>query len=85
MPEEFEDFEDFLILDDEEEGTNSENVRKKDTFRLPKFGISRSSLEKTNDEKLLEILKKPYNNQSDILDYQIPSSSNEKYQTFCGT
>ena len=36
-------------------------------------------------ERLLEILKKPYNNQSDILDYQIPSSSNEKYQTFCGT
>ena len=36
-------------------------------------------------ERLLEILKKPYNNQSDILDYQIPSSSYEKYQTFCGT
>ena len=36
-------------------------------------------------ERLLEILKKPYDNQSDILDYQIPSSSNEKYQTFCGT
>ena len=36
-------------------------------------------------ERLLEILKKPYHNQSDILDYQIPSSSNEKYQTFCGT
>ena len=43
MSEDFEDFEDFLILDDEEEETNSENVRKKDTFRLPKFGISRSS------------------------------------------
>tara|TARA_B100000401_G_scaffold356981_1_gene254490 strand:- start:1170 stop:2624 length:1455 start_codon:yes stop_codon:yes gene_type:complete len=36
-------------------------------------------------ERLLEILKKPYHNQSDILDYQIPSSSYEKYQTFCGT
>ena len=36
-------------------------------------------------ERLLEILKKPYNNQSDILDYQIPPSSDEKYQTFCGT
>ena len=36
-------------------------------------------------ERLLEILKKPYNNQSDILDYQIPSSSYKKYQTFCGT
>ena len=36
-------------------------------------------------ERLLEILKKPYNNQSDILDYQIPLSSDEKYQTFCGT
>ena len=35
--------------------------------------------------KFLAILKKPYSEQKDILDYQVPSSSNEKYQTFCGT
>jgi len=35
--------------------------------------------------QLLEILKKPYIEQKNITDYQIPSVSTEKYQTFCGT
>ena len=35
--------------------------------------------------KLLEILKNPYLYQENIADYQIPSNSNENYQTFCGT
>jgi len=35
--------------------------------------------------KILEILNKPYNEQKDIADYQSPSISDEKYQTFCGT
>ena len=35
--------------------------------------------------KLIEILKTPYTQQKDILDYQAPSPLNEKYQTFCGT
>ena len=34
--------------------------------------------------KLLVILKKPYNNQDNIMNYQSPSSNNN-YQTFCGT
>jgi len=35
---------------------------------------------------LLAILKNPYENQSNIDDYQLPApSSSEKYQTFCGT
>jgi Uncharacterized conserved protein len=33
----------------------------------------------------LKILNKPYLEQKDIIDFQIPSSSNQKYQTFCGT
>ena len=37
-------------------------------------------------KKLLTILKNPYNNQNNIEEYQTPApSSNEKYQTFCGT
>ncbi len=37
-------------------------------------------------KKLLAILKNPYNNQNNIEEYQVPApSSNEKYQTFCGT
>ncbi len=37
-------------------------------------------------KKLLAILKNPYDNQNNIEEYQLPDrSSNEKYQTFCGT
>jgi len=35
--------------------------------------------------QLVKILKDPYTQKEDILDYQIPSNSDEKYQTFCGT
>ena len=35
--------------------------------------------------KILEILSKPYIEQEEIYDYQSPSTSSEKYQTFCGT
>ncbi len=35
--------------------------------------------------QLIEILKRPYSQQKNILEYQIPSSSDESYQTFCGT
>ena len=35
--------------------------------------------------QLLKILKEPYVEQENITDYQIPSVSSKKYQTFCGT
>jgi len=35
--------------------------------------------------RLIDILKEPYNQKKNILDYQVPSPSNKKYQTFCGT
>ena len=35
--------------------------------------------------KLIDILSKPYITHEDIKDYQQPSRSSEKYQTFCGT
>ena len=35
--------------------------------------------------KLIEILKKPYTEQNNIVDYQARSHLTEKYQTFCGT
>ena len=34
--------------------------------------------------KLLSVLKKPYSSQETIEDYQLPSTNNS-YQTFCGT
>ena len=35
--------------------------------------------------QLIEILREPYTQHKDILNYQVPSPINEKYQTFCGT
>jgi uncharacterized protein YdiU (UPF0061 family) len=35
--------------------------------------------------QLIEILQNPYKLQDNIHDYQIPSNSDKKYQTFCGT
>ncbi len=35
--------------------------------------------------QFIEILNQPYTKNEDILDYQIPSNLDEKYQTFCGT
>ena len=35
--------------------------------------------------KLLEVLKDPFSEQKDIINFQVPSNSNKKYQTFCGT
>ena len=35
--------------------------------------------------KLLEVLNNPYSEQKNIEEYQIPSVTNTKYQTFCGT
>ena len=36
--------------------------------------------------KLLVVLKKPYESQNSIIDFQSPAPSNDKaYQTFCGT
>ena len=38
-----------------------------------------------NLETELENLKDPYSQQKNIINYQIPSNSEKKYQTFCGT
>ena len=35
--------------------------------------------------KILKILDKPYVEQKEMVNYQLPSKSSEKYQTFCGT
>tara|TARA_B100001121_G_C18671195_1_gene613945 strand:- start:529 stop:1980 length:1452 start_codon:yes stop_codon:yes gene_type:complete len=44
---------------------------------------NKNDLEPIN--KLLEILKKPYSEQKDILDFQSLPLLDKKYQTFCGT
>ena len=35
--------------------------------------------------RLIKILNNPYSEQKDIIEFQKPSNSKEKYQTFCGT
>ena len=35
--------------------------------------------------KILKILRHPYKEQKEIIEFQTPSLSNKKYQTFCGT
>ena len=42
-----------------------------------------NDLKKIN--QLLEILNNPYTKQNDIIRYQYPSLTNQKYQTYCGT
>lgn len=58
---------------------------------IPRNHKVEEALDKANQDnfkpinQLLEILSKPYTEQRDILEYQVPFLSNEKYQTFCGT
>ena len=47
------------------------------------FEANKGNLEPLN--QFLEVLNKPYNEQKNLNNYQTPLSSNEKYQTFCGT
>jgi uncharacterized protein YdiU (UPF0061 family) len=65
-------------------------MRKNNPIVIPRNHKVEEALEAANDDnlelinKLLVILKKPYNNQDNIMNYQSPSSNNN-YQTFCGT
>jgi len=65
-------------------------MRKNNPIVIPRNHKVEEALEAANNDnlkllnKLLVILKKPYNSQVNIMDYQSPSS-NLSYQTFCGT
>ena len=67
-------------------------MKKNNPFVIPRNHIveealteaNRGNLEKMN--KFLEILRRPYENRENIIEYQIAAPiSNIKYQTFCGT
>ena len=68
-----------------------EIMKKNNPLVIPRNHKVEEALEaaEKNDLKpitqLLEILKDPYTQKEDTLNYQIPSRSDEKYQTFCGT
>ena len=65
-------------------------MRKNNPIVIPRNHKVEEALEAVNNDnlkllnKLLVILKKPYNSQVNIMNYQSPSS-NLSYQTFCGT
>jgi len=66
-------------------------MRSVNPLIIPRNHLVENSLKETEQNnlkpinRLLEILKKPYTRQENITDFQRPLSSNEKYQTFCGT
>ena len=66
-------------------------MRKANPLVIPRNHIIEGVLDEANEnklvslKKLLKVLDKPYLEQENINNYQLPSISNEKYQTFCGT
>ena len=66
-------------------------MRKTNPLVIPRNHIIEGVLDEANEnklislKKLLKVLDKPYLEQENINNYQLPSISNEKYQTFCGT
>ncbi len=68
-----------------------ELMKNNNPIVIPRNHKIEESLEAANQnnlepiKKILKILEKPYDEQTEINDYQLPSSSTEKYQTFCGT
>jgi uncharacterized protein YdiU (UPF0061 family) len=67
-------------------------MKKNNPFVIPRNHIVEEALTKANRgdlekmNKFLEILRRPYENRENIIEYQIAAPiSNIKYQTFCGT
>ncbi|MBD1135089.1 YdiU family protein [Pelagibacterales bacterium SAG-MED47] len=66
-------------------------MRSVNPLVIPRNHLVENSLKETERNnlkpinRLLKILKKPYTRQESIINFQRPLSSNEKYQTFCGT
>ena len=66
-------------------------MRSVNPLVIPRNHKIEEALSKANDgdydlmNELVKILCKPYTDQKDILNYQLPSYSNDDYKTFCGT
>ena len=80
-----------LLKNNNNQIKSKELMKKTNPLVIPRNHKIEEALEaaELNDmepiNKILEILKNPYDKQSEIIDYQYPSKSSEKYQTFCGT
>ena len=66
-------------------------MRSVNPLVIPRNHKIEEALSKANDgdydlmNELVKIVCKPYTDQKDILNYQLPSYSNDDYKTFCGT
>jgi len=66
-------------------------MRNVNPLVIPRNHKIEEALSKANDgnydvmNELIKILCKPYTDQKDISNYQLPSYSNDDYKTFCGT
>ena len=66
-------------------------MRSVNPIVIPRNHIVEDALKKANQgnfepiNNFLKILSSPYTDQKHITEYQIPSQSDENYQTFCGT
>ena len=86
----FNKWEDRILINKGSKEKSIALMRKNNPIIIPRNHKVEEALEAVNNNnlkllnKLLVILKKPYNNQDNIIDYQSPSSDNN-YQTFCGT
>ena len=80
-----------LLKNDNNQIKSKELMKNNNPLVIPRNHKIEEALEaaELNDmepiNKILEILKNPYDKQSEIIDYQYPSKSFENYQTFCGT
>ena len=86
----FNKWEDRILINKGSKEKSIALMRKNNPIVIPRNHKVEEALEVANNNnlelinKLLVILKKPYNNQDNIIDYQSPLSDNN-YQTFCGT
>ena len=86
----FNKWEDRILINKGSKEKSIALMRKNNPIIIPRNHKVEEALEVANNNnlelinKLLVILKKPYNNQDNIIDYQSPLSDNN-YQTFCGT
>ena len=80
-----------LLKNNDNQNKSLELMRNNNPLVIPRNHKIEEALEaaKQNDvepfNKIYKILEKPYLEQKEIIDYQIPPISNDKYQTFCGT
>ena len=80
-----------LKIDNQKPGKYLDLMRSVNPLVIPRNQKVEEALKEADKDnmepviRLINILRKPYQIQENILNYQIPDISNEKYQTFCGT